>query len=304
MSDSRSTDLGDILNSLGVEVHKVHGDEVNCRCPVHAKVKGRESERFTFYLNSESGLWHCFTCGQRGNLSMLVSELTDDLGALWSVQSHLITNGLRRLTEEEAVYDDHDPNIDWMVYAEHPFLPKRILDYRMLDEEVAKRYGIRWDTELKATLTPIASPLGELRGWQQKKTGWVNNYPEGVHKMDTLAGVERAHAPAALLLESPLDVVRFHSVYDGLDISAVSSMGANVSHSQITLLSLRFDKLIIAMDNDKAGKAETRRMSKLLPSFRDGLRFWNYTSDDPKDIGEMTDGQIIKGLGRISSVNV
>lgn len=300
---AKSNDLVDVLEDVGVEVHKITGDEIQCRCPVHHRTKGRESHRFTFYLNIDTGLWHCFTCGARGNLYQLISDLTTDLGQLWKIQSHLITQGLRRLDPEEAKYDESvTPDLDWMSYAQFSPLPKSVLKNRNLDPEVAIRYGIRWDTKLKATLTPIVSPLGELRGYQQKKQGWVNNYPSGVHKRDTLFGIERAFAPTAILLESPLDVARFHSVYDGMDYRAVASFGANVSHEQLALLYRRFDRLVVALDNDDAGRKETKRLVRLVPSFRGGLAYWNYAPDDPKDIGEMSDTQIIKGIGRISRV--
>lgn len=300
---AKSNDLVDVLEDVGVEVHKITGDEIQCRCPVHEKVKGRESHRFTFYLNVDTGLWHCFTCGARGNLYQLISELTNDLGQLWNIQSHLITQGLRRLDPEEAKYDeDVKENLDWMSYAKFPPLPERILKFRKLDPEVALRFGIRWDTDQKCTLTPIVSPLGELRGYQQKKQGWVNNYPTGIHKADTLFGIERAYAPIAVLLESPMDVARFHSVYGGMQYSAVASFGANVSNEQLALLYHRFDGLVLALDNDEAGEKETKRLLKLVPSFRKGVWTWRYNEGDPKDLGEMTDGQIIRGIERARRV--
>lgn len=295
-------DLADVLNELGVEVYKIHGDEINGRCPVHHKVKGRESERFSWYINVDSGLWHCFTCGARGNLSQLLSELTADPGSLWKVQSHLIMTGLRRLNKEEAGYDQSvREDVDWSTYAKFAELPQSVLNFRQIDPDVAHRFGVRWDTEEKATITPIVSPLGELRGWQAKKTGWVRNRPEGVNKSTTLFGIERAFGDIGVLVESPLDVVRFHSVCDDMNMNCVSSFGANVSDEQVKLLSLRFRRLIVALDNDKAGEAESRRLSKLL-SFRDGVRWWNYAPDDPKDIGEMTDAQILRGLSNVSAV--
>ena len=297
-----STDLATVLEGLGVDVHKVHGDEINGRCPVHHKVKGRESSRNSWYLNVDSGLWHCFTCGARGNLSQLLSELTDDPAALWSVQSHLITTGLRRLTPDEAQYDPYvKPDVDWVRYAKFAPVPQSVIDYRNFDPEVAHRFGVRWDPEEKATIVPIVSPLGELRGWQAKKTGWVRNLPEGVNKSTTLFGIERAFGEVGLLVESPLDIVRFHSVYDDMHVNCVSSFGANVSDEQIRLMT-RFRKLIIAMDNDKAGESETRRLAKILPSFREGVRWWHYAPDDPKDIGECSDSQILRGLARVSAV--
>lgn len=302
MSD-RSNDLVYVLVDLGVEVNKIQSDEINGRCPVHHLTKGRESTRYSWYLNSESGLWYCFSCGARGNLPMLVSQLSPDPSALWNVQTHLINSGLQRLTAvEEEVREVYEP-VNWSNYVKFDPMPDRLLNVRKLDPEMASRYGIRWDTEKKATVIPIVSPVGELWGWQLKKHGWVRNYPEGIHKGDTLFGIERAHADTGLLLESPLDVVRFHSVYAGSDISAVASFGANVSDRQVSLLSDRFDGLIIAFDNDAAGRMETKRLRRKLSSFRNGVRYWKYDTDD-KDLGDMSDYTIIHGLKHLTAVYV
>jgi hypothetical protein len=298
----RTDDLVEVLSSLGVDVRSSHGDEINARCPVHPWMKGRESTRYTFYLNVDSGLWHCFTCGARGNLSMLISELSPDPAALWKVQSHIIASGLRRLEPDEAVYDP-GPSVDWVTYGQFLSLPRSIVELRMFDPEVAERYGIRWDNERKATVAPIVSPLGELRGWQSKKTGWVRNYPEGVNKSTTLFGIERAFAPTAVLVESPLDVPRFHSAYKGLEYSCVASFGANLSIEQCRLLS-KFDTVIMALDNDGAGYTESarlRRLEAIQP--RKGVRYWNYHSES-KDIGEMLSAEILIGLEQTSKVQL
>ena len=297
--EAATTDLASVLRDLGIEVKRQSGDEINARCPVHHKVKGRESGGYTWYMNAESGLWLCYTCGARGNLPMLLAEMTDDPAALWKVQNIVITSGLRRLEPDEAVYDDHD-DIDWKTYSQFAPLPERILDLRNLDEDIARRYGVRWDKKQKAVIVPILSPLGELRGWQAKKSGWVRNLPEGVNKGTTLFGIERAHAPTVILVESPLDVVRFHSVYDGLDFSCVASFGANISKEQGRLLS-KFQYVCLALDNDEAGRMETNRIAR-KELIKTRLKFWKYLPKDPKDIGEMTDGQIITGLRRISSI--
>lgn len=302
-STPHSTDLVGILTDLGVDIKRVYNDEINGRCPVHHKLKGRESSRYSWYLNSDTGLWTCFSCGARGNLSMLLSELTNDPATLWSAQSHLINAGIQRLTGNvEEVVETHQ-TVDWQQYTRFDRYPDRLSKLRSLDTDVAARYGIRWDADKKATVIPIISPIGQLWGWQLKKHDWVRNYPEGVHKGDTLFGIERAHNPTGLLLESPLDVVRFHSVYGGDQFSAVASFGANVSSRQVQILCDRFDSLVIAMDNDAAGKLETRRISKSLPSLRRGVRYWVY-DDDSKDLGDMRDDVIIRGLTNVSAVYV
>lgn len=301
---TRTDTLTDILQDLGIEVRRAYNDEINGRCPVHHLSKGRVSSRFSWYINVETGLWYCFTCGARGNLPMLVSTLTNSASALWEIQSHLITTGLHRLSSDEtAVRELHVP-IDWSEYSKFAPLPEAIVRRRNLDESTAFRMGIRWDTTNKAVVIPIVSSVGDLWGWQLKKTGWVRNYPVGVHKGDTLFGIERAYAPVGILLESPLDVVRFHSIYEGSGISAVASFGANVSKQQISIMTSRFEGMIIALDNDQAGGIETRRLRQALPSFRKGVKYWKYTDKDIKDIGDMTDFQIIHGLSQVTSIYV
>jgi len=189
-----------------------------------------------------------------------------------------------------------------MVYAQFAPLKESILKLRNLDPAVAQRFGIRWDTENKAMTLPIVTPLGELRGWQCKKTGNVWSYPTGVKTHDTFFGIERAFASTALIVESPSDVARFHSVYDGIDINCLGAFGANLGDEQLRLLSRRFDKVIIALDNDDAGRYHTKRLAAQLPSLREGTWFWVYEDDAPKDIGEMSNEQILDGLQQVSTI--
>jgi DNA primase len=83
----------------------------------------------------------------------------------------------------------------------------------------------------------------------------------------------------------------------------VASFGANVSDRQVALLSDRFDGLIIAFDNDAAGRMETKRLRSRLSSFRNGVKYWKYDTDD-KDLGDMSDYTIIHGLQHLTAVYV
>jgi len=298
-TEDRSLDLVDVLNEMGVEIKRISGAEITGRCPVHHKYKGRDSNRFSWSINSESGLWHCWTCGARGNLGHLVSEMSADPGMLWHIQRHLIVNGLSRIDHEYVA--QRDPLVSWSDYAKFAPLPPQILELRELSEIEARRFGIRWDTENKSLVIPIVSPIGELLGWQAKKSGWFRNYPEGVRKGSTLFGIERAIETTALLVESPLDVVRFHSVVPS-GVSALASFGAQVSKEQIAILCDKFDKVIVAMDNDETGKLSAQNLSRAIPSLRHGVYYWVYESAKYKDIGEMTDDQILRGINNVTSI--
>jgi DNA primase len=75
----------------------------------------------------------------------------------------------------------------------------------------------------------------------------------------------------------------------------VATCGAIISSEQIEIMR-RAEVLIIAMDNDEAGK---KASNFLLDSFRKlGLECWffNYGDSDKKDIGDLTPDQIDWGL--------
>lgn len=294
---------------MGVDVHKQSGDEINARCPVHHLMKGRDSTRHSWYMNADTGLWVCHTCGARGNLPYLVSQLTGDPQHVSTVQRYLASKGIERLRTDEYEDDQLEPDADWALYVSFEQLPIAILDRRNITAAVAKRFGIKWNHVDRTSVLPVISPKGVLLGWQEKKSGLVLNKPSGMHKGSTLFGIERASAPTGLILESPFDVARFHTAYIGTDISAVASFGVNMSQEQINLLHERFDKLIIAMDNDHEGIRETNRLmgrgsrkataNRQLQTFRNGVRFWNYDGLEAKDMGDMEDHEIIAGLDRL-----
>lgn len=283
-----SDNLADLLQQLGVDVRRSDHREISGRCPVHHLTVGKEDNSPSWSMNAETGLWICFSCGARGTLGSLVSTLTGEEQSILTVHRLLIDAGLNRLTTPERT--KKEAPVDWVAFGKFARVPKKRLSTRNLDDDAAWRYGIRWDTDNKCWITPIVSPFGELKGWQSKKVGWVRNYPEGVQKSETLFGIERFTASTAVLLESPLDVVRLASVFDRPQ--GLATFGAYVSDAQMRLLADVASSVIVAMDNDEAGLASSKRLFKNLPTFRRGVRWLNYRNTEAKDIGDMTADEI------------
>lgn len=287
-----SDSIADLLRHLGVDIRRVDSREISGRCPVHIKTVGKEDRSPSWSMNAETGLWICFSCGARGTLGHLVSELTGEEESILTVHRLLIDSGLNRLSAPESV--KVEAPVDWVAFGKFSRVPEKRLHTRNLDDDAAWRYGIRWDADNKCWITPIVSPFGELKGWQSKKVGWVRNYPEGVVKSETLFGIERFTGQTAVLVESPLDVVRLASVFDRPQ--GLASFGAYVSDTQMRLIGTVASGLIVAMDNDEAGLSSSRRLFKNLPNFRRGVRWFNYRESDAKDIGDMTDDEIERGI--------
>lgn len=287
-----SIDIAGVLQDLGVELKNIGEREITGKCPVHRRVTGRDDGHPSWSMNAESGLWLCFSCGARGTLSMLIYELSGGQVDSLGVQRLLIDHGMNRLLNPKVNKE-----------TEHQFVPeefftfKRVSDKRCdmkgLDPDKVFSYGVRWNQNHRAWAIPIISISGVLQGWQEKKVGLVRNYPVGVEKGSTLFGIERFRSKTAILVESPLDVVRFAGVFN--KPQALASFGAQISRQQLRLLTSVADMVVVALDNDKAGIEASKKLYKSIATPRKGLRWWNYSGTDAKDIGDMTDDEIEHG---------
>lgn len=289
-----NTDLADVLVSVGVEITKTGDREITGKCPVHVRVVGHEDRSPSWSINASSGLWICFSCGARGTLSMLLSELA---GGDCTAQEFLIDAGMQRLLSKDSQTVANPLYVDTAKFLSFKRVSDNRCATRNLDPDQTWRHGIRWDSEVKSWIIPIVSQTGALMGWQAKKSGWVRNRPNGVEKGKTLFGVERFRSRTAVLVESPLDVVRFASV--GLDAQGLASFGAHVSVDQLRLLTHVSDRVVVAMDNDDAGVFSSKRLFSQL-STRCGVYWWNYSQVSAKDIGDMRDDEIKWGYENAS----
>ena len=130
-------------------------------------------------------------------------------------------------------------------------------------------------------------------GWQEK---WFherrfNNYPPKIAKSQSLFGYERREEDM-IVVESPLDVARLASL--GI-FGGVAVCGSAVSTAQINLIRSA-KRLIIAMDNDKAGVSSSMEILQASKDMRFECWFFNYDNTEMKDIGGMSKAEIVFGL--------
>lgn len=290
-TDNPSTSLADLLRNAGVLIKSVGDREITGKCPVHVRTTGREDRSPSWSINAESGLWICFSCGAKGTLSMLLAEILGTNNT-WDVQKFIIQNSINRLNNKGQ--EQYEPVADINEFSSFSRVSDTRCSYKNLDPDLVYQYGVRWNPRNKSWAIPIISPSAELKGWQEKKRDWVRNFPVGVEKAKTLFGIERFRSRTAILVESPLDIVRFAAVFSRPQ--ALASFGAHVSDVQLELLTQVADRIIVAMDNDDAGVTASQRIYKKISTPRRGLLWWNYNGVDAKDIGDMTDDQIAQGL--------
>lgn len=282
------TNFRDVLTALGVDVRRESGNEIIGCCPVHEKHTGKADRSPSWSMNASTGLWLCHSCGARGNLPQLITEITGSYESVSTIYHLLMNAGMEQLTKPKVQKIQSD--VDWETYMSFDRPPYEQLVKRNLKAVVADRHGIRWDTSKRAWIIPIISPNGDLMGWQEKSSYGVLNQPVGVTKSETLFGIDRFTSKTGILVESPLDVVRFASAFSG--IQCLASFGVQVSKKQIELLGKVCDSLIIGLDNDDAGMTIGKKLFSHLPSFRNGVKWLHYGHTKAKDIGEMSDEEI------------
>jgi hypothetical protein len=302
MDTATGDQLVAVLERLGVAITTVGDTEVGGRCPVHHLVVGKEDRSPSWSMNLYSGLWICYSCGAKGNLSQLVLQLTDSSDEAMLVNEHILRSGLDRLKAGVPDPVDSLPSVDLSVFRKFKAVPEQLLEYRRIEPEVAQRFGIRWDPQPRHWIIPIISPTGDLWGWQAKGKDYFRNIPTGVPKSRTLFGIERFKAQIAVLLESPLDVVRLASLRPGLLTHGLATFGAHVSTEQLNLLSRWADTIVIALDNDEAGIEAAQKVARNCPRPRGGINFLRYEHTNAKDIGDMTNDEIEEALTGASAL--
>ena len=297
----REGDIEKTLLRLGIDSTQ-RRSELLATCPMHKYRVGKEDSNPSWSINSETGAHHCFSCGYKGNVLTLISDLLE-YGDLEKAKQWLRSNVdvdwtlvSKQLEEAKKTYI-HLPKLVPMSEARLAIfgdVPEWAEKARGLSNEACKHYGIRWRESDSTWILPIRSADGKLLGWQEK--GQLSrrffNRPPGIPKSKTLFGLNVWQPGQMIIVESPLDAVKLKS----LNIpGAVATCGAIVSNEQLELMR-RADLLIIAMDNDSAGNKATQF---LLQSFRRlGLEGWffNYGNSDKKDIGDMSEDDIDWGF--------
>jgi DNA primase len=294
-------DVEKILLFLEIPLHAQRGSEVNGLCPMHKARTGKEDHRPSWWINSETGAHICFSCGYKGNIYTLISDIKGidyhDAREYIDDTAELPIDSLMKRIKELPQYVVAEETIPMSearlaVYGEPPDIE---LKKRFLTREAVNTYGVLWDKLNEAWILPIRDPdTFSLLGWQEKgaRGRFFKNQPAGVKKSKTVFGVQHLNEEYLIVVESPLDVVRLASV--GVS-GAVSIYGAMMSDEQAKIIR-RAKRVVAAFDNDPAGKKACEQIRDYARKYGFDLLFFNYNGIDVKDVGDMTEVEIIRGL--------
>lgn len=313
-------DISAVLDALGLE-YDVRGAEASALCPGHIKLTGRPDHSPSWWINMETGVHICFSCGYKGNLLQLVCDIKDFRKVAMGVDIGPDYDAAKAWVDSISEFDadqmfDYLKQLPGYLYSAKKVLemsearlvvfdppPADALASRNITAESAEKYGVLWDSVKKNWILPIREPhFGKLMGWQEKGTvdRTFMNRPAGLQRSKSLFGVENQQEDQVIVLESPLDCLRLESA--GIH-GAVAVCGSSVSEDQMKLL--RYSHTVIAaFDNpnlDESGKKASKEMLKLARKYGINLFFFNYGTSGKKDPGDMTDDEIRWGVANAKS---
>jgi len=291
-------EMKDTLVSLGLSVNDTRGDEIQINCPAHKERTGKEDRNPSLWINADSGAFICFSCQWKGNIYTLIEQVGGvagggnlDLAA--RVESSLRSR-FQRLTNPKDQKQEEPVIIHESMLSAFKGVPGATCLSRGLLPDLVWKYGVRWNSTDKSWIIPIRDPLtNKLMGWQEKgHERRIFKNTTRVKKGDALFGYDLYEGGDMIVVESPLDVIRLASVgFPG----GVAVYGCIVSDMQFNLIR-GGQRVIFAMDNDKAGNEATRDLLKRAKEY--GLECWlfNYSQTDMKDVGGMSQAEIVWGL--------
>lgn len=290
--------IENLIRELGINDYQITGDEAKAPCPFHSP-----DRHPSWYINLRSGLYHCFSCGARGNLAHLVSftrHIRYPEAVIWVNEriGWAKADRWREHNVEESHFNPPSLKINETDLALFTDPPQQALDDRGITIEESHRFGVRYAPANNSWILPIRDPYtNELWGWQEKfiDTRLFRNYPSGIKKSKTLFGLDAfTDGSTAILVESPIDAVRVSSFGAG---SGLSSWGVSFSSFQQSLIHERTEHLILALDNDHDGIRETTRIAREFSQVR--VSVFSYEHVSVKDPGEMNDIDIMLGFANM-----
>jgi len=310
-------DVSLVLDALGIEYDE-RGIESNGFCPMHHVRTGRIDNSPSWWINNESGMHICFSCGYKGNLLQLVCDVNEFYKDVWgkdyaydyvaarlwlSQVSEIPIEKLLEMVQSlpnrmEAMPKPLEMSEARLAVFVSP--PAEELAKRGITAEAAKQYGILWDKNKATWILPLREPENnKLMGWQEKGTVHRTffNRPGGLQKSKTLFGVENQNEHVVFVVESPLDCAHLASA--GVT-GAVAICGSSISEEQVKLLR-RSDKIIAAFDQDAAGYKASEELRKLARKYGLNLFFFSYPSSGAKDPGDLTSEEIAWGIANAKS---
>ena len=292
-------ELRNQLNANGVQLlSKImdSGEDVMICCPYH---KDGQERRPSAGIRKSDGMFHCLACGETHSLPEVISYCfghTDlYFGYKWLAKNFVTVE----VSEREPVVLDwggrynadmpvanttriDDKELDTYRYV-HPYMYER-----GLTDTIIEQFDIGYDKSTDSITFPVRDKNGDCMfvARRQVKTK-VFNIPKGINKpLYGMYELSRVTPDKVYVCEGLFDCLRLwcNGKY------AVAGFGCLFNNYQVKQLQdLPVRSIVLALDNDEAGRKATERLKKLVTN---KLIYTVELPEHRKDVGECTDDEI------------
>lgn len=250
-----------IADFLGITPQR--GDEwtIQCPSPEHTDRRpsasiyvGEPQERMrgTKKIFRLPGMWICYSCGRSGRV------LDGRIESYEPSADRNLEVALEQLEPaEQRLYPE-----SWLSLFNYPggVHPKWL---ERFTEATCARHRLGYDHERNAGTYPFRTTDGQVLGVVRRNFGdddWKYRYPFGVDKSRLLYGYHwavREDATLVVLTEGALDAV----AVDEAGARGLAIYGSRISEEQVHLINRLYPRtVLLAFDNDEAGRAATERV--------------------------------------------
>lgn len=278
------------LVELGIiKNYKIKNDQLTCCCPFH------EEETPSFGLNLKTGMYNCFSakCGAKGRNFLSFFQKIDEKYGINFVTKNL--NKIKLINEElqniSIIEKEKKVNtkINELIFKKFPDPPGTYMEERIQRKEIRELFEIKFNREKNQYLIPIRNEKGELVSWIIRQFV-MPKYKKRANfeTSEVLFGLDKLeNTGKGIVTEGPMDVIK---TYDNGLTNCVALLGAFMSEKQEKLICKYFNELIVATDNDVAGKKCTEDIIKRL---KGKIKLYKFKwISGKKDLGELTQEEL------------
>lgn len=245
------------------------GEERKFECPVCNDGSGKEKLYMT--RTDEGVIYHCFKqCGTNGFYKL--NELT--------MKQKL--NRYKPLPKEVSLPSDY--TLDLPLEVKVKFLPYGLRD------RILKDYGIGYSAYLQSVVYPLYDVRGKMTGIQYRRVVDSPDYPKYVTRGDKpIYYCHNLGSDTCVLTEDVLSAIKT-SEY----ASSMCLLGTSLSDEALMfLIKQKFKRLVIWLDNDKAGITAANKITKQLSLYHKNV-LTIFSDRDPKDARHDEIKQLLK----------
>lgn len=258
-------DASGIVDAFALRNWSVRGDELTASCPfVENHAHGDRNP--SFGINLTNGVYHCFSCGESGNVEQLAQKVLglSRADAIMLAYGRLGGSVVSEHSERKhsVAKAELDADVDRWVGD-----PTGYWAGRGFTDESIGRFRLGYDPESRRVVVPITDH-GVTVGWTKRRTDesvepkWQHSY--GLDRSEILFGLDSADGDVCILVEAPLSAIMLRQQGWG---GAVASFGCSLSQGQADLIRGAFREVIIDYDPDDAGRSGASRAISMLSMF-------------------------------------